>query len=281
MTTSAVVDQVELGDHVCWFHDDETDGLDAVGRFAAAGLRLGHQVVCFLDVLSAEDVRASAARHGAAPGPAPHAGELRIVPCGDSYLAGGRFRPERVVDALAAEIASAHREGHPGVRLVGDMAWAARRQVGIDTLRRYEAAASALFLDGRAAGLCLYDRRIFSTEWCQAMMSAHPAAAAPACGPRWTPLLRAHRTADPAGLRLVGQVDRSNRDAFAALLAAVTEETPARQPVVLDLSGLSFVDVRSAATLVRAGPHGVRLVGCRPGLARLLELVRGGLADED
>ncbi|MFC5944347.1 MEDS domain-containing protein [Micromonospora harpali] len=280
MTTAAVVDQMELGDHVCWFHDDETDGLDAVGRFAAAGLRLGHRVVCFLDVLSADDVRASAARHGAAPGPAPHAGELRIVPCGDSYLAGGRFRPERVVDALAAEIASAHREGHPGVRLVGDMAWAARRQVGIDTARRYEAAASALFLDGRAAGLCLYDRRIFSTEWCQAMMSAHPAAA-PACGPRWTPLLRAHRTADPAGLRLVGQVDRSNRDASAALLAAVTQETPARQPVVLDLSGLSFVDVRSAATLVRAGPRGVRLVGCRPGLARLLELVRGGLADED
>ncbi|WP_432953424.1 MEDS domain-containing protein [Micromonospora haikouensis] len=281
MTTSAVVDQMELGDHVCWFHDDETDGLDAVGRFVATGLRLGHRVVCFVDVLSAADVRASAARHGTASVPVPHAGELRIVPCGDSYLAGGRFRPERVVDALAAEIASAHREGHSGVRLVGDMAWAARRQVGIDTLRRYEAAASALFLDGRAAGLCLYDRRIFSGEWCQAMMSAHPAAAAPACGPRWTPLLRAHRTADPAGLRLVGQVDRSNRDAFAALLAAVTEEAPARQPVVLDLSGLTFVDVRSAATLVRAGPRGVRLVGCRPGLARLLELVRGGLAGED
>ncbi|MFF3854506.1 MEDS domain-containing protein [Micromonospora sp. NPDC002575] len=277
MTTSAVVDQIELGDHVCWFHDDEADGLDAVGRFAAAGLRLGHRVVCFVDVLSAADVRASAARHGV--GPPPLAGELRIVSCGDSYLAGGRFRPERVVDALAAEIASAHREGHAGVRLVGDMAWAARGTVDLDTLRRYEAAAGALFLDGRAAGLCLYDRRAFSPEWRQAMMSAHPGAG-PACGPRWTPLLRAHRTADPAGLRLVGQVDRSNRDAFAALLAAATEEAPARQPVVLDLSGLTFVDVRAATTLVRAGPRGVRLVGCRPALARLLDLVRGGLADE-
>lgn len=41
MTAAAVVDQVRLGDHVCWTYDDEAGSLDAVGRFVTAGLRLG------------------------------------------------------------------------------------------------------------------------------------------------------------------------------------------------------------------------------------------------
>jgi hypothetical protein len=274
-----VVDEVRLGDHVCWIHDDESVALDAVGRFAATGLRLGHKVVCFTDTVTPQQFRA---RLDAALVPTEAAiatGQLRIVPALESYLRDGRLAGPDMVASLVDEVDRAQREGYPGLRLAGDMAWAVRTGTGVEELRVYEAALNRLFLDRRVAGMCLYDRRLFPPGQLRGVTAAHLATVPPQVGPAWSPLLRAYRTSDPPGLRLEGQVDRSNREAFAAVLDEVTATAGPQRPTVLDVSELTFADVGAAIALVRAdraAPAGVRLVGARPALSRLLGLLRDG-----
>ncbi|MCZ7437441.1 MEDS domain-containing protein [Micromonospora sp. WMMC241] len=278
MTATSVVDQVDLGDHVCWIHDDDSDALDAVGRFAAAGLRRGHKVVCFTETSTPQAVRARVDAVGVPTEAAVAAGQLRILPAVDAFLADGRPTPATLADAVRHEVDQARREGYPGVRLSGDMAWVLGTGVTLDELRRYELALNPLFPDGRVAGLCLYDRRRYPADRLRLLGAAHPGTAAPSTPRTWSPLLRAYRIGDPAGLRLVGQVDRSNRDALVALLGGLTAGRTAGVPPVLDLTDLSFADagaVTELARAVRAGGPGVRLVGCRPALRRLLHVLGG------
>ncbi|PWU51013.1 hypothetical protein DLJ46_05845 [Micromonospora globispora] len=279
VTAPTVVDQVNLGDHVCWTHDDESEALDAVGRFAATGLRLGHKVICFTNASTPQAVRTHLEAAGVPTEMAVAAGQLRIQPAVEHYLTGRRLVPQPLLAALVEEVTRAQREGYSGLRLAGDMAWVVGSGTTLDDLCRYEAHANRLFVDGQVAGMCLYDRRLFPAEQLRAVAAAHPATAGPQADRNWTPLLRAYRTTDPPGLRLVGQVDRSNREAFAALLSGLTREAPADRPVVVDVSELSFADVGAAAALARAdrdASGGVRLVGCRPALRRLLGLLRDG-----
>ncbi|WBB68654.1 MEDS domain-containing protein [Micromonospora sp. WMMD812] len=279
MTTVRVVDQVGLGDHVFWSYDDTAAALDAVGRFLATGLRLGHKALCFLDALAPDAVLADLSARGVPADAARAEGRLRLLPAGGSYRPGRRFDRPGMIAVLAAESARAHREGYPGLRLVGDMAWAARAGTSVVELHRYETEVNALFPDGTVAGLCLYDRRLFPADQIRAIAAAHPGSAGPDTGGSWRPLLRAYRTRDPAGLRLVGEIDRSNGDAFTAMLSGMSGWAVPGGPAVLDVSGLSFADVGAAHDLLRAGETqtgGLRLVGCRPAVRRLLDLVGQG-----
>ncbi|GHJ16783.1 MEDS domain-containing protein [Micromonospora sp. AKA38] len=276
MTATTVVDQVDLGDHVCWIHDDDSDALEAVGRFAAAGLRRGHKVVCFTETSTPQAVRLRVDAVGVPTEAAVAAGQLRILPALDAFPGAGRPTPAALADTVRREVDRARHEGYPGVRLSGDMAWVLRSGVSLDELRRYEQALAPLFPDGRVAGLCLYDRRRFPAEQLRLLTAAHPGTAGPLTPRTWSPLLRAYRTGDPPGLRLVGQVDRSNRDAFVALLGELT--ALAGPAPVLDLTELSFADAGAATELARAGRAsrtGIRLVGCRPALDRLLRVLDG------
>jgi anti-anti-sigma regulatory factor len=278
VTATTAVDQVHLGDHVCWTHEDEGAALDAVGRFAAAGLRLGHKVVCFTETSAPQAVRARVDAVGVPTETAVAAGQLRIVPALEAYPTAARPAPETMVAVVVGEVDRARHEGYPGIRLAGDMAWVLRSRTSLDDLRRYETALNPLFVDTRIAGLCLYDRRLFPADALRALAAAHPGTAGPHAPRTWAPLLRAYRTTDPPGLRLVGQVDQSNREAFTAVLADVTADPHVAGPAVLDVSELSFADAGAAAALVRAdraGGAGVRLVGCRPALHRLLHLLDG------
>ncbi|WP_165945206.1 MEDS domain-containing protein [Micromonospora sp. KC723] len=278
MTTSAVVDQVHLGDHICWAHEDDSDGLDAAGRFVAAGLRLGHKALWFTDAIAPSAARDHLDSRGVPTRAALAGGQLRIVAAEEAYAGSGRFTPEAMIDTLAAEADRSRREGYPGLRMVGDMGWALRHRASPADLCRYEAEVNRLFIDGHTAGMCLYDRRLFPSEYLVPVTTAHPATVGPRTGRAWTPLLRAYRTRDPHGLRLIGEIDRSNRGAFTAMLDHVTGEATNERTTVLDVSELSFADVGAATALARArrnAPSAVRLVGCRPALSRLLDLVDG------
>lgn len=117
VTAGEVVDQIDLGDHVCLTHDDEADGLDTLGRFAATGLRLGQKVICFTDSFSPQAVRARLDASGVPSEGALAGGQLRIVPAVEGYLAGGRLAPRAVIDSLAREITRAAR------RVTRDSGW--------------------------------------------------------------------------------------------------------------------------------------------------------------
>jgi anti-anti-sigma factor len=86
-------------------------------------------------------------------------------------------------------------------------------------------------------------------------------------------VLTVERLPGRAGLRVSGEVDVSTSDEWAQVLAALrTTDAPGR----LDLSGLSFIDVRGVASLVETArrlPSGLSLYRPPTCLRRTLEVV--------
>jgi anti-anti-sigma regulatory factor len=268
-------EQLALGDHVCWMFDEEEQHLDAMAAIVAAGIAARHKILYFTESLLPAALLAGMEARRVPANRAKESGQLRICPARDSYLTGGSFEPYRIIDALDEQITEASSQGYQGTRIVGDMAWALGDSPGVEHLAWYEALFNRLFLDGRALAICQYNRRAFDNGVLQRVASAHPATRTADANGHWVALLRIQRTADPYGLRLIGEADATNRHALAASIEAVFASLPSPStPIAVDVSELRFADAAAAGLLVRAAQAaagGLRVTGCRPSLALVLE----------
>ncbi|MEV4756891.1 MEDS domain-containing protein [Micromonospora sp. NPDC049559] len=275
MRGSAIWHGLALGDHVCVPTAEVSDQPAMLHEFADAGLREGQKVLLATSRPAPSAlVDALRAKLPGAPDALAH-GQLVVSDAADIYFPDGRFDPERTLRTLAAEIDLAEREGYPGLRISGDLTWAAAHGVDGRLLADYETRANLLFVGGRALGVCHYDPRQFaSTAW-QELVAAHPASLRPATQ---TPVsgLRCVLTVAPTGLAVDGEADLSNRAALSSVLSAVV---PMPGRCVIDATGLRFADAYAMSSLVDVavarGDRPTTLV-CSPRLARLLDLLDVG-----
>ena len=271
MADAALVDRLCPGDHVCWSFPDDAERRRVAVAYVRAGLRERHQVVYLAAAVDPDTALAELTAGGVDTAAAVRAGGLRVVDGNQVYLGGGAF--DRVaVDAFwRAEIARADRDGYAGLRALGDMAWAARPVPGIGQLPAYEAEVNRAYANGYAMAVCLYDRRLFGEVALAAIGRAHPATVTPRTSRLGVPLLRMAR--HPAGLRLSGEADLSNREALAAVLTHAVEDGGPQ--VTLELSGLRFADANACELVVAAGRAAagrLRIAGATGSVRRLLVL---------
>ncbi|WP_433291428.1 MEDS domain-containing protein [Actinoplanes sp. CA-030573] len=265
-----LLDQVALGDHVCWTVDDDSARMAAIASFTRAGLRSRHRVIYCGD--DPELLLAGLERHGVGTRAAIGEGLLQAYTAEASYLSGGVFDPVATLALWRAAIGQARAEGCPGIRVVGDMTWASRRVPGADRLPWYEAQVNTVFTEGYVAGVCAYDRRRFDPLHLRRLGWAHLGSATTSIPFEPDTSLRARKTRQPYGLRLSGEVDLANRDALRAVVAHLFDEG---DDATVDVAGLRFADIAAARILVDAAAGGrgrVRLVGCSARLRRLLDL---------
>ncbi|GAA2281230.1 hypothetical protein GCM10010149_26870 [Nonomuraea roseoviolacea subsp. roseoviolacea] len=254
----------ELGDHVCLPFAGEGERIAATRLFTANGLRRGARVLIVTCARTPEETRAWLAP--AVPGLARAEAEGRVVirPAGATTLTAGRPDPGRVLKGLSAAVERAGQDGHAGLYALVDAAWGAGDPARQTTC---EAVSNPLFGERRLASVCQYDLRLFSGEAVERAASVHPIAPERAA-------LRYAATSRPPGLRLSGDVDLTNRQALASVLAPLEREPG---EVVVDLTALGFIDagsaqLLSATALARQGRPTV--VVCGEAVARVLRLVR-------
>ncbi|WP_214317923.1 MEDS domain-containing protein [Nonomuraea sediminis] len=252
----------DLGDHVCLPYGNERERLDATRTLAANGLRRRVKVMIITHTDTPEATRAWLGFTEAEA-----AGRLEILAGGDTHFVDGRLDPARVLGALAAAGEQARKQGYAGLYLLVDASWGLRDAAGH---ARLEAATNALCAEGWLAVVCQYDRTLFCGADLDRAACVHPISPDQA-------MLRFAGTCRPAGLRISGEIDLTNRDAFASILA--TLESEAAQ-VVIDATGLDYMDAGAAQLLAAtASARGARgtVITCQEPIARLLHLVR---ADE-
>src|SRR5689334_13680768 len=91
MCSASVIDQLRLGDHVCWAFDGDDQRLAAMARFVAAGVRDGQKVLYLTESLLPLAVRAGLHSNGVEVDGALASGQLEIRTADETYLARGRF----------------------------------------------------------------------------------------------------------------------------------------------------------------------------------------------
>jgi anti-anti-sigma factor len=272
MMVSRPVDVVGSGDHACLSFASDVEQREAVTRFVARGLAEQEKVYCFVDADPAavpEFLQAG----GVAAGNAMDQGQLVVLSAEEAYLPGGSFDPEAMIARLHQLIDAAVAEGYAGFRLAAEMTWMLRSGLGAEAIASYETTATAVFSSRPGCAMCQYDRRRFPAEMVAAAAAAHPhvATADPLFGDA---LLTVTPVDDPAGLRVVGDIDLSNAAAWQAALAAAADRADEMR---LDLADVGFIDVQGVRALVRTAAgmaDGQRLVvdSAPPELLRMLRL---------
>ncbi len=177
---------------------------------------------------------------------------------------------------MAGHIAAARREGWPGLRVLGEMAWAAADgRAGMRRLAQFEADFNRLFIDDYAMALCAYNRRLFTPAELSEVCASHPGTVAPGRAADWNPMLRMRHSSVPFGVSLSGEADASNQRSLAAVLKALLTEAGGRT-LTIDATDLRFADVSTARQIVHAAEAsegGVHVVGASPTLEWLLSFV--------
>jgi hypothetical protein len=157
-------------------------------------------------------------------------------------LAGGRFDPVHLNQIYAAATVQALDAGFTGLWISIDMSWAKPGVAGPHALTMFEAEAFPLFRARTLTAICHYDSRVFPADTVRSACSAHPV----------SPRAAAMRyRCEGRTLLLSGETDLSNRLAFETIAASLDDGD------TLDLTDMTFLDVRAATTLARvvhAGP---------------------------
>ncbi|UQT55717.1 MEDS domain-containing protein [Streptomyces durmitorensis] len=268
VTRTVSVTRMNSGDHACLGFDDDETRWELRAAYADIGLSRGEQVIFFTDrattpALAAEQLSSS----GFPLGPALMDGRLAVVNEVPGYDPANGFDPAERAQTWVELTDKARHDGFSGIRVVGDMGWAAEPGVDQDLLVDYEAGLSPLFAEIGFTAICEYDRRRFGKSLLGRIRDAHPKRVLRRLG-----ALDVARTGTE--LRVAGDVDLATREDFDTALAHALAGPD--RPGVLDLTELCFMDVHGASTLVRlAGrlPLGHLLaVRCRPEQDKLIRL---------
>jgi anti-anti-sigma factor len=210
------VDHLGPGDHACLTYTDPVERRDILAAFVAEGRSRGEKVIAYT-------------------------GSDRL------WDEGRGPDAKAMVERLAAELDTAEREGHPGLRITSDTCWAARPQANAEQLLAFESEVGRLFADGRLTAICEYDRESFDPVTLAYAARVHPRTVA-ATAYHDDPVLRICRQHVPPGVRVAGELDYRHAD---ALNDALAEAVRLDHDVHLNLSHLRFVDAGAAAVILR------------------------------
>ncbi len=162
------------GQHACCIFSTDQERDLAVGSYMAHGLQRGEKIVYIAD----GDTRGRVGKMLDAAGLKEPSDRWRHqvieLGSGDTYLAGGGFDPDRMIELLRREADRALAEGFKALRVTGEMTWALREAPAGGRLMEYEARLNQHLPHIPCLALCQYDRRHFPSDLLLDVLIAHP-----------------------------------------------------------------------------------------------------------
>jgi anti-anti-sigma regulatory factor len=247
MAETVTVDQLRGGDHACLTFTDHEERNDLTAEFVGDGLTRGQKVICYTDAATCEDLTTDLALRELDAYGAIERGQLDIRSSHADWLSGTPHA-DRMIAAIAAELADATGQGFGGLRISVDMGWATRPVAEVEQLIAFERHCTHLFAGARLTVLCQYCRGGFDPVSLAFVTDAHARTVA-ALAYHDTPLLRICRQHRPPGVRIAGELDYTHAE---PLEQALSEALRLDQVIHLNLTTLRFIDGDSATTIAKA-----------------------------
>ena len=163
------------GDHVCYLYDDPAEQLRNITKFLAAGLPQGERILYVYEHHTPAQLDAALAEHGVDVAKERARGAILYFSKNETYLAGGTFEPQSVIDRWRDILKRSLAEGYTGIRGAGEATWALDSHAHCRELINYELMCDLFFLaeQPRITGICQYDRKRFPGAIIQGAELAH------------------------------------------------------------------------------------------------------------
>lgn len=252
-------------DHACWAYTSRAERDAAAVEWLVTGARIGQR----LFIVTADADGGAQLLAAVAAADTFVAQEVAYFSIEALYDLSVPIDPQAQLATYSAEVARAVAEGRNGVRVFCDIT-----RLIADPARRashahWEHFADAWMAEGNPlAALCAYDVAVVGDQP-EAVMVLHPLRHGPGiCSTPFGLFCESSKTV------LDGEVDAFGTPALAGALAALPEG-----PVTLDVSGLSYLCARAAATLADAARPApthqprLRLAGARPIVQRIWQVL--------
>jgi hypothetical protein len=165
---------LQPGDHICAFYFGPAERDEVLLPFLRAGLRAGDKCLCVID---SEDPSAMLAKlgdeHDSFGDLAPD--QLEVCEPADSYLRGGRFETDTMIDFLDESASAATKDGpFDFMRSAGEMSWVLSNPPGADQLLEYESEINRFVPRYPQLLMCMYDLQRFGGGLVVDLLKTHP-----------------------------------------------------------------------------------------------------------
>lgn len=231
------LEQSDPGAHLCAFYRSPEE-LDGVARtFVRAALADGDRVLYVASVRSPTVVVEALESRGIDAGRGIASRQLIVESFDDVYRQAGGLDFAEMASAFRAAGRQARAEGFPALRIAAEMDEFAEVAGGIERLLEWEGISTVLQAEEGITSVCQYNVSRFSEEELSLVQGKHTGLS-PQDAP--APLANFVLTRYPVGMRIVGEVDVSNRGGFQRALAACVD---GGTKFTIDVEGLAFADV--------------------------------------
>lgn len=160
--------------HLCLIFDDEEQRREIVSKYVSTGLRLRERVRYFADSRSPVDAHSWLRSAGVEVPEVPTDDRCKFLQADLAYCPGGRFDPEKMIEALKVGYEEGKKAGFTGSRACSEMSWALRGIPGSEHLLEYEAMLNVIETDFPHTGMCQYDARRFDGATLFRVLQLHP-----------------------------------------------------------------------------------------------------------
>jgi hypothetical protein len=160
--------------HVCAFFSDPVAAYPVMGPYVREGITRHERVLNVIPTGARELHTSRLAAERVAVEDAELSGQLIVKTWDESYLSGGRFAPDEMLQRVIEAVRSAHNDAYRRLRCWGDMSWAKAPQ-HVDEALRYERECDVLsmrFPDD--VFVCCYDPQKLPGRVVAELASIHP-----------------------------------------------------------------------------------------------------------
>jgi chemotaxis family two-component system sensor kinase Cph1 len=174
-TITEVVTHIARGRHHCLIYETEDEQFRATLPYLKQGLDRGEYCFYIVDEHTAESVRDAMSRQGINVDGAVNQGQFALMTKQETYLLGGQFDPDRMIEFVRQACERARAAGFPAIRGTGEMTWHLGSDATLEQLLIYESKLTDdIFCRYPIAGICQYNLQRFGPEFLRGILETHP-----------------------------------------------------------------------------------------------------------
>jgi len=170
------VKDMKPGQHLCFIYETEKEHQALLTIFMRQGLELGERMLYIIDDHTEKEVINYLRDDGMMVESYLKSGQLVISTVDETYLRGGIFDADTMIELLRDETERSLKEGYSALRLTGEMTWTLKGKRGSERLIEYEARVNEFFTNSRCLAICQYDKRRFEPALLSDILVTHPIA---------------------------------------------------------------------------------------------------------
>src|SRR6202453_2013257 len=160
--------------HVCAFFNSDDEEYRVLLPFIKAGFDCGDKAVHVVNPDQRRDHLQRLAAAGIDPTAAQQRGQLELLTNTETYLRGGRFDQDRMLEVFEQLASGSSKGGFPLSRICCRMDWAVEDRSYVDDLIEFESRVNDVWRRHDDAVICTYHLSKFGGETVIDIMRTHP-----------------------------------------------------------------------------------------------------------